>query len=78
MEVSAAVAAEEKMYTQHDGPSSRMQEKGSLASGDVGPCHMLLDFRFITHESGGLWDSIVPTSRSRFHVRLAHRCHHGD
>lgn len=75
MEVSAAVAAEENMCTRHDGRSSWMQEKGSLASTDVGPCHLFLDFRFITHESGGLWDSIVPTG---LHVHLTHSCHHGD
>lgn len=65
MEVSAAVAAEENMYTPHDG-------RRKVASGDLGPCLLFLDFRFITHESGGLWDSIVPTSRSRFPVRPPH------
>lgn len=78
MEVSAAVDAEENMYTPQDGRPPWMQEEGSLASGDLGPCLLFLDFRFITHESGGLWDSIVPTSRSRFHVGLTHSCHHGD
>lgn len=46
------------MCTQHNGRSSRMQkEEGSLTPGDVCPCHLVLDPRFITHESGAPWDS---------------------
>lgn len=46
------------MYTQHNGRLSWMQkDKGTLTPGDVCPCQLFLDPRFITCESGAPWDS---------------------
>lgn len=68
MKMSAAVAAEENTTVDHPGCRriEVQKAKGSLASEDVCPCHLFLNSRFITRESGAPWDSQSPQAEAGY------------